>query len=261
MAEKRETVEPFSHLAIEPLSDHCQHGCTSHQCSLSIIVPVFNEERTITKIMQAITTALPESQIIYVDDGSRDRSLELLKTNARPTDRVVSKRNGGKGSAIREGIKYAMCAFTVIQDADLEYDPKEILSLLKEAQDHPGSIVFGSRFLRPNPNLYRLYLLGNKTVTWVANVLFRGHLTDTYTCYKLFPTAILKSLPLTARGFELEAELSVWPLKMKKEIREVAISYRPRSFTEGKKIGWKDAVKGMWTMFRIRWSRKKAISE
>ncbi len=143
----------------------------------------------------------------------------------------------------------------MIQDADLEYDPKEILTLLKEAQAHPKSIVFGSRFLTKNPNIYSLYLLGNKTLTAIVNILFGGHLTDSYTCYKLFPTDVLRSLPLAARGFELEAELSAYPLKLGHEIRECAITYKPRTFEEGKKINGKDAVKGILTMLKIKFSR------
>lgn len=210
-------------------------------------------------VMETLTACVPGSQIIYVDDGSKDASLAILRKKKRAGDIVVTKQNGGKGSAIREGLRHVTGEFTVIQDADHEYDPKEITLLLREAERTPGTIVFGSRFLKPNPNLYPLYLLGNKTLSWIADVLFGGNLSDTYTCYKLFPTPILRSLPLTAHGFELEAELSCWPLKLGHTIVELPISYNPRSFHEGKKIGWKDAVKGIWTMVKIRCSRGKRL--
>jgi dolichol-phosphate mannosyltransferase len=219
---------------------------------LSILVPVFNEERTIVSVMQTLGNVLPDAEIIYIDDGSRDRSLELLKSHARPPDKVLTKPNGGKGSAIRMGLPEATGIFCAIQDADLEYDPREILTLLAHAEAHPGVIIFGSRFLKPNSNIYPLYLLGNKVLTGILNVLFRGHLSDSYTCYKLFPTDILKKLPLTALGFELEAELSAYSLKMGYTIEEVPINYHPRTFEEGKKINWKDAVKGVWTMLKAR---------
>ena len=222
--------------------------------NLTILVPVYNEQRTLAEVMRLVTAALPESQIVYVDDGSKDDSLSILRAYARPQDLVITKPNGGKGSAIRAGLEKAAGKFCVIQDADMEYDPKEILTLLADAEAHPGTAVFGSRFLQPNPNVYPLYLLGNKALTTILNVLFGGRLTDSYTCYKLFPTAMMKTLPLTARGFELEAELSAWPLRRGIVIRECAITYKPRTFEEGKKINWKDAVRGIRTMLRIRFS-------
>ena len=224
---------------------------------LSIIVPVYNEAATIVSVMREVSKVLPEAQIIYVDDGSKDASLNLLRAHARPNDIVVTKKNGGKGSAIRFGLEYVQRPWCVIQDADLEYEPSEIIDLLECARNHQDTIVFGSRFLRPNPNIYPLYLLGNKVLTMFANILFWSHLTDAYTCYKLFPTEILKKIPLKANGFELEAELTAYPLVMGKTIKEVPITYRPRTFEEGKKINSSDAWKGLWTMVRIWWKKNE----
>ncbi len=221
---------------------------------LTVLVPVFNEQRTLADVMRRLSAALPECEIIYINDGSKDRSEAILQAKKRPHDIIISQKNGGKGSAIRAGLARATGAFCVIQDADMEYEPREILTLLTEAETHPGTIVFGSRFLQPNPNVYPLYLLGNKTLTMILNILFFGRLTDSYTCYKLFPTDVMRSLPLSARGFELEAELSAWPLKRGIVIRECPITYKPRTFEEGKKINWRDAVKGILTMLRIRFS-------
>ena len=219
---------------------------------LSILIPVYNESRTIVSVMNVLTEVFPDAELIYINDGSKDDSLELIKKYARPQDKVLTKENGGKGSAIRMGLTEVTGDYVAIQDADLEYDPKEIQTLLSFAELHQGTIVFGSRFLTKNPNLYRLYLLGNKTLTSIVNILFFARLSDSYTCYKLFPTEILKKLPLKARGFELEAELTAYPLKMGYKIVEVPITYHPRTFEEGKKINWKDAVKGIWTMVKIR---------
>ncbi len=227
------------------------------QATLTILVPVYNEERTLAEMMRILSSALPESEIIYIDDGSKDQSLAILRANARPSDVVLTKENGGKGSAIRAGLSQAHGEFCVIQDADMEYDPREILMILAEAKAHPGCAIFGSRFLMPNPNVYPLYLLGNKVLTTILNILFWGHLSDSYTCYKLFPTKILKALPLSASGFELEAELSAYTLKRGIEIREVPITYKPRTFEAGKKIRFGDAVKGVWTMLKIRCSSLK----
>jgi hypothetical protein len=143
----------------------------------------------------------------------------------------------------------------VIQDADLEYDPAEIALLLNEAKMHPGSAVFGSRFLKPNPNIYKRFLIGNKVMTGMLNLIFFTHLTDSYTCYKLLPTDLFRSLHLTARGFELEAEMCAKCRKHKIPIREIPISYKPRTIAEGKKIGWKDVWRGLRMMLRVRLQR------
>lgn len=228
---------------------------------LSVLVPVYNESATIVRVMDALTLTLPDAEIIYVNDGSKDDSLALLRAHARKQDIVLTKENGGKGSAIRLGISEAKGGYCVIQDADLEYDPREILTLLDVAVKNSTRVVFGSRFLKPNPNLYPLYLLGNKAITMIANILFFVKLTDSYTCYKLFPTSLLKKFPLRARGFELEAELTAYPLRFGATIIECPISYQPRTFEEGKKINWRDAVKGALTFLRIRFENIEKIRQ
>lgn len=221
---------------------------------LSVIVPVYNEAHTLPAIMRKLHEVFrEETQCIFVDDGSTDESLRILRSEARTGDLVLTKENGGKGSAVRLGITRAMALFTIIQDADLEYEPEDIPHLLRYAEQHPGTIVFGSRFLQKNPNRYKRYLFGNKVLTLCVNLLFRGHLTDSYTCYKLFPTETLRGLPLRAHGFELEAELASWPLKCGLPIHELPITYRPRTLEEGKKICFHDAWKGLLTMLRIWW--------
>jgi len=223
---------------------------------LSIIVPVYNEERTIKQVMQRLQEICPDAECVYVDDGSKDGSLEIMRTNARPEkDRVLTKENGGKGSAIRMGLDTARGIFTTIQDADLEYDPKELLLLLEEAKKNEYGAIFGSRFLRDNPNIYRRFLFGNKVLTGVINLLFGATLTDSYTCFKLLKTTDFRSLELLSNGFELEAEITAKCLKRKIRIKEIPISYKPRTLEEGKKIGWKDAYKGILMMFRIRFCR------
>lgn len=221
--------------------------------ALSILVPVYNEERTLPAIMPAIAEACPEAEIVYIDDGSTDRSLEILRHHAREKfDRIIAAPHGGKGAAIRRGLDEAQGYYTVIQDADLEYDPQEIHLLMNEAQAHPASAVFGSRFLQSNPNIYKRFLLGNKTLTACMNLLFHAHITDSYTCYKLLPTAAFRALKLTAQGFELEAEICARCLRSKIPIREIPISYHPRSIEEGKKIRFHDAWKGLLMMLKVR---------
>jgi glycosyltransferase involved in cell wall biosynthesis len=199
--------------------------------SLTIIVPVYNEERTLASVMAAMGAKCPDAHIIYVDDGSKDSSLSILQSGAQ-----------------------AAGTYTVIQDADLEYDPAEIKLLVDTANANPGCAIFGSRFLRPNPNIYKRFLLGNKVLTLVFNLLYGTRITDSYTCYKLLPTDLFRSLELTARGFELEAEICAQCVKHSIPIKEIPISYHPRTIAEGKKINGRDAWKGLKMMIKLRFS-------
>lgn len=222
---------------------------------LTIIVPVYNEERTIASVMEMLNKTHADAQIIYVNDGSRDRSEEILRMHARPQDLVLTKENGGKGSAIRLGLEHATAPFTVIQDADLEYEPAQIHDLHAEALLHPECAIFGSRFLQPNPNIYKRFLLGNKAVTAWLNLLFGSKVTDSYTCYKMLPTDTFRSLDLQSRGFEMEAEICAKCLKQGIVIREIPIRYHPRTIEQGKKINGRDARKAITTMWKLKWSR------
>lgn len=222
--------------------------------SLSVIVPVYNEARTLASIMEQISKALPNAQVIYVNDGSKDGSLEILKAHARPQDMVLTKDNGGKGSAIKLGLEKSQSTYTVIQDADLEYDPAEIPMLLAHAEEQPGSVVFGSRFLRDNPAIYNRFLMGNKVLSAIMSILFGKRITDSYTCYKLLPTDVFRGLQIKSSGFEMEAEICAKCLRRGIPIREFAITYKPRKVEEGKKIRLSDAWKGLLMMLKIRFS-------
>ena len=222
------------------------------QPTLSIIVPVYNEETTLKTIMDRTMQACPDAQIIYVDDGSADASLQICKNYAREQDIVIHKPNGGKGSAIREGLELAEGMYSIAQDADLEYDPKEILMLLREAQEKNADAVFGSRFLKKNPNIYKRFLMGNKVLTMILNILFFSHLTDSYTCYKLLKTDLFREIDMQAYGFELEAEICAKCLRRGIKIIEVPVSYNPRRLDEGKKICFADAWKGVMMMLKVR---------
>jgi dolichol-phosphate mannosyltransferase len=224
---------------------------------LTIIVPVYNEAATVASIMDAVSESCPDAQVIYVDDGSKDESLGILRSKARPQDLVITKPNGGKGSAIIAGLEKAQGSFTIIQDADLEYHPKQIPLLVKEGHRLEGMAVFGSRFLIKNPNIYKRFLIGNKVLTLCLNVLFGSRLTDSYTCYKLLPTDVFRSLHLTSRGFELEAEITCKCLKRGIRIHEIPVVYNPRTIEEGKKINWKDAVRGIWMMLKVRFGSRR----
>ncbi|MFH1258340.1 MAG: glycosyltransferase family 2 protein [Elusimicrobiota bacterium] len=226
---------------------------------LSIIVPVFNEQGTLTEILdRLLNLSLDwEKEIVVVDDGSTDGSRQLLKEfAAKKADPRLKfffhPQNMGKGKAIRTALEQLTGDVVIIQDADLEYDPGEYQFLLAPFQKEETKVVYGSRFLKENKNIYRRYLWGNKLLTWLTNLLYRTKITDSYTCYKIFRAAVIKGLNLESNGFEVEAEITVKLGRKKIPIQEAPIAYNPRKLEEGKKIGWRDAAKGIYTILKYR---------
>lgn len=216
---------------------------------LSIIIPTYNEGGTITEILERISDArLPsdwKKEIIIIDDGSR-QPLKLKNHKI-----IRHEKNQGKGAAIKTALKYAEGDYILTQDADLEYDPSDYKKLL-QAIDYKTPVVYGSRNIGSTNKGYLHYVLGAKILTSFINVLFGSKLTDSYTCYKLIPSSLIKSLDIKSNGFEIEAEITAKILKKKFPIKEVAISYNPRKFKEGKKIRFKDGLKGLWTILKYR---------
>jgi len=224
---------------------------------LSVIMPVFNEGSTIEKIIQKVKKVNIDKQIIIVDDGSTDRTREILEKWKDEDIKVIyHKRNQGKGSAIRTAIPYVEGEVTVIQDGDLEYDPEDYHRLISPILDGKTKIVYGSRFLRVNKPIYLRFLLGNIFLTWLINILYHSKITDSYTCYKTFASDVLRNLTLRAKRFEFEAEVTVKLLKKGYNVQEVPISYSPRTLREGKKISWKDALLGILTIVKHKYSRR-----
>lgn len=220
---------------------------------LSIIVPVYNEEKTVSRVIETLKSALSDMdvQIIVVDDGSTDRTWEVLK---RYEDEVIllrHERNMGKGSAVRRALKYAEGEYTIIQDADLEYNPEEIKTLFRYAKENSLEAVYGSRFLEGKVKGNLMFYLGNRFLTFMTNLLFRGSITDMETCYKLVKTSILKELSLKSERFEIEPEITAKLLKRGVDIKELPISYSPRSLKE-KKIKVKDGFIALKTLFSLR---------
>ena len=225
---------------------------------LSIIIPVFNEEKTVEKLIEEVwKVELPqvEKEIIVVDDGSTDATPEILKRvkNRYPELKVVfKKKNEGKGSAIRRGLKEVTGDLVVFQDADLEYDPRDYPLLMKPILEGKADVVYGSRFLGPHRVLLFWHLIGNIFLNLVTNFLYNTTLTDMETCYKMFRSDVIKSLPLKARGFEIEPEITAKILKRGYRVWEVPISYNGRGYEEGKKITWKDGFVALYTLFKCR---------
>lgn len=220
---------------------------------LSVIIPAFNEESSIKEILEKVLALNYLWEVIVVDDGSKDKTFSVLKKISHPKLKIFKHpTNLGKGAAIKTGIKEVSGDYLIIQDADLEYDPREFKNLLANAKNNKA--VYGSRMLSNNAHAYFRTYLGNVLVTGWCNLLFGTSLTDSYTCYKLLPAKIAKELNLTANGFEIEAEITAKLAKKGIPITEVPITYSPRSYQQGKKIKAKDALKGLWTYFKIRFS-------
>ncbi len=233
---------------------------------LSIIIPVYNEEKTILKILERIRsielTRGVTKEIILIDDCSKDRSIELIQTYIKQNSNASSEfkliqhtKNSGKGAALRNGFKSASGDFLIIQDADLEYDPIEYNQLLAPILDGYADVVYGSRFIGSKPHrvLNFHHYLGNKFLTFLSNVCNNLNLTDMETCYKLFKIDIIKQIDLQENRFGIEPELTAKIAKIPGiRIYECGIAYYGRTYAEGKKINWKDGVKAIFYILKYR---------
>lgn len=222
---------------------------------ISIIVPIYNEKSTLLKVLkriEGVNIGNIGKEIILVDDCSTDGTRNVLKGLGNKYRIFYHKQNQGKGGALRTGFKQADGDFILIQDADLEYDPKDYSKLLEPLLKDEADIVYGSRNLKKNPRFRQIYYLGSLFLTSLNNILYGTRLTDLYTCYKVFKNSVFKKISIKSNGFEFEAEITAKALKRGYKIKEVPITYRPRSIKEGKKINWKDAIKGFWAIVKYR---------
>jgi len=221
---------------------------------LSVIIPVFNEAATIAEVIRRVQQVPLEKEIIVVDDGSSDGTVEILRRLSREKRILVheSRVNLGKGAAVRIGLTYAGGGIIIIQDADLELDPNEYGRLMEPILAGRTRVVYGSRFLGTNPGIPLITLAANRFLVLLTNLLYDSSLTDMETAYKVFSSQVLKDIRLRCMRFELEPEITAKLLKNGDRILEVPISYQPRTVQGGKKIGWRDGWKAIVTLFKYR---------
>jgi glycosyltransferase involved in cell wall biosynthesis len=237
---------------------------------LSIIIPAYNEEATVGRLLDAVAGAPLRDgtgrQLIVVDDGSSDGTYQgvLDWQQAHPEVELLLLRhpiNRGKGAALHTGITHANGDYLIIQDADLEYDPREYELLLAPVRRGQADVVYGSRFVggKPHRRLFFWHSFGNRLLTWLSNLASDLNLTDMETCYKLFRTDLIRSLPLQEPRFGFEPEVTAWVARYPNvRISEVGISYCGRTYAEGKKIGWRDGVAAIYCIFKYNLLARRA---
>ena len=229
---------------------------------LSVVIPAYNEEQTIAAMIErvkAVDLGALDLEIVVVDDGSKDRTREILK--GIPGIRVMlHERNSGKGAAVKTGFRAATGDIVLIQDADLEYDPQDYGALVQPILDGRADAVMGSRFVFERPQFFGngaqspffTHYIGNIIIIGLTNVLYRHSATDYEGCLKAFSKKVVDGVPITANGFEYDNELICKLLRRGHRIAEVPITYRPRTYEEGKKIKWQDGVRMIWTIVQWR---------
>ena len=222
---------------------------------LSIVIPCFNEKATILELIDAVRSApIQDKQIIIVDDGSTDGTREILKgiQGKADIDIIYHETNKGKGAALSTGFAAATGDICIVQDADLEYDPQEFPLVIQPIVDGKADVVFGSRFQsgRPHRVVYFWHRIGNGVLTLLSNILTDLNLTDMETCYKAFKREVIQSITIEEKRFGFEPEVTAKISKKNLRIYEVGISYYGRTYSEGKKIGWKDGVRAIYCILK-----------
>ena len=221
------------------------------KADVAVLIPAYNEEKTLAEILTKVLALPFVAEVIVVDDGSADRTLEIARSFADPRMKVFTQKNAGKSAAIRQAVSQATAPICIVQDADLEYDPEEIAGVVEPIQKDQADVVYGSRFMvkKASRVLYYYHYVANKSLTALSNMLTNLNMTDIETGYKAMRTPILKRLPFTSSGFGLEIEITALVGQLGVRVYEVPISYYGRTYEEGKKIGMKDGIAAILYIF------------
>lgn len=223
---------------------------------LSVIIPVYNEAKTIAELIKRVQAVALQKEIILVDDGSDDETFAIAKQfEGDDFIAVQHPTNQGKGAAIRTALQYVKGDLVIIQDGDLETEPQDYIHLVQPIIEGKAKVVYGSRNLNPTSgNRYWLYDFGGRFISLWTNFLYQQNITDEAACYKVFKTEILKSIPLTYNRFEFCPEVTARISKLGITIHELPMHYYPRSFSEGKKMKWTDGLKAFWVLLKLRFA-------
>jgi len=225
---------------------------------LSVIIPIYNEAKTIEEIVKRVRATPYKKELILVDDGSTDGTRDILDNKIKPAYNdvkvVMHEHNRGKGAAVRTAISQVTGDYALIQDADLEYDPRDYPALLAPILEGKADVVFGSRFVGGGAHRVHLFwhMIANKMLTMLSNMMTNLNLTDMEVCYKVFRSELLKGILIKSDRFDFEPEITAKVAKKHCRVYEVPISYDGRDYDEGKKIGWRDGVKALWTIIKYR---------
>ena len=233
----------------------------SFQMKISVVMPVYNEAKTVRELIKRVEDVDLDKEIIIVDDYSTDGTRNILKGLERnPGIRVLyHDKNMGKGAALRTGFKHITGNIVIIQDADLEYNPQEYHKLIRPILDGRADVVYGSRFITTEERRVLLFWhsLGNSFITFISNMFTNLNLTDIETCYKVFKADVVRSITIKENRFGFEPEITAKIAKKRYRIYEIGISYSGRDYSEGKKIGWKDGFRAIWCIVKYNLTRRR----